>query len=157
MKALWGLLLLGVCSVGWANVNVYLSSAAPPSTQSTFISNTLSLCTTTYFAPNTFHNSFDMIISSCAVGGGVGTIPEPDYVYGWANGATYNQYQQLQYLATLIAPCISGSTTTFTVAGSSTVYDVNINTTTCTSVVTTIQQAIWCILDSTPTIIPGGF
>jgi hypothetical protein len=100
-----------------------------------------------FFDTQTFENMLDNVVANSTW-----TYPQ-----GWANGATYNQYQQTNYLATLIAPCIAGSTETFTVAGSTTVYDTQIDTTTCTSVVTTIQNELWQLIDSTSTGLPSGW
>ena len=78
-----------------------------------------------------------------------------DYASGWADGGTYNQWQQTSYLGTLIAPCLAASTNTFTVAGSTFIYDTSISTQTCADVVTTIQNELWVLIDSITAIMPG--
>lgn len=180
------LLLLPSISSALPVVSVYFSTSAPANAESTLLSMTtnqwLGVLTqnTSPLFPNSWtftlqqpNPNFIPTCGSCcpapappiydtttlpSIVQNLTNISTWTYVYGYADGQQNTRDEDIGYASTFQTLCTS--TSTFYISGSTSVFNVHIDTATCYSVLGTLETSLYQILTSTPEVItvpPQGY
>jgi hypothetical protein len=146
-----------------AFTQVQLGPNVPESVEQNFLADTtaqwLGTLTSNAFFPNTYtfvltgpNTAFNPPPSNIDLLNAVITVDSYTYVYGWADGMSYDRASNMQLIANIEGQC--ASSTTFIVDGSTwnTVY---VDTATCRAVLNESWQQLYQLNYASPTVVPG--
>lgn len=136
---------------------VTISTSAPAGTETSFIATTTNTYQATVSTNPFFANTFSMVIygpnpsynpppTNADLLNNIVTVDSFTYVYGWADGASYQQYRDANAAGDFIVNC-----------DSPTYWSAPIDTTTCYAVLGIMENFIYEESLSTPTTVPGNF
>jgi hypothetical protein len=150
-------LLLFQCIRADAYTVITASTAAPAGIEAAFIASTTNQFLST-IVPNPFfantqsitlfgsNPNFNPPPTNADLLNALVTVDSYTYTSGWANGESYQQFQDVNLTGNFIVNC-----------DSPTAWNIAIDTTTCYAVLGAIENAIYLESLSTPTVVPGNF
>ncbi len=152
-----------IASYGSAYTVVTLSTSAPASLEKAFINSTTSqfsgtLSTNPFFA-GTYQLKLDGLnpnynppVQQKALLDSLVSISSYNYVYGWGDGESYQQYVDATQAQSFIVQCSTPS-----VFVDKTAFTTPWDSQTCAATAWAMYQSIYQLHLSTPTVVPGGW
>lgn len=151
----FGAALFGCGRFGYSYTIVTISTAAPQGLERSFLAATTNqflatvtanpLAANTYavklFAPNPAYNAPPSTLEQAL------SLGSTIYVYGWADGQSYQQHVHHNLVETYMVNCSTP------IGFATSTWDIS----TCQAVTGAIDEAIFQESLSTPTVVPGGF